>query len=488
MDLADELAKLDATAQAELVRAGDLSPVELVEAAIDRCERLNPILNAVIHPALERAREAAASRDLPDGRFRGVPFLMKDIGGEEAGQPLHAGLAVAKRAGYHAKENSYFTTKLMDAGLVSLGRTNTPELALLPTSESDAYGATRNPWNTEFSSGGSSGGASAAVAAGIVPAAHASDGGGSIRGPASMCSLVGLKPTRGRCSFGPGMGERWSGFSCEFVVSRTVRDSAALLDVLAGCMPGDPYSAPPPQASFASAVAARPRTLRVGVMRRAPRDIPVHPDMVEAVDRCAGRLQELGHHVEEAHPETLDDATLVIQYVTIVAANVARALDAWSEKLGLAIGPDDVEPLTWELATRGREQSAPQLLAALENVHRLGRELARWWEGGFDLLLSPTQAAPPVRIGTLGSTREEPLAGFLRSGPYGVYTLPFNLSGQPAISLPGGFTRGDDEWPKGLPLGVQLVAPYGDERTLLSVAKELEEVAPWADHRPPHFG
>ena len=261
--MADDLATLDAIAQAELVRRGELSSVELVEAAIDRCERLNPVLNAVIHPALERARDLAASKQLAATAFRGVPFLMKDIGGEEAGQPLHAGLSLAKRVGYRAKQSSWFTQKLVDAGLVSLGRTNTPELALLPTSEPEAYGPTRNPWNTEHSSGGSSGGASAAVAAGIVPAAHASDGGGSIRGPASMCSLVGLKPTRGRCSFGPGLGERWSGFSSEFVVSRTLRDSAALLDVVAGRMPGDPYAAPPPggelcvRAGGAAAGAAR---------------------------------------------------------------------------------------------------------------------------------------------------------------------------------------------------------------------------------------
>jgi amidase len=303
-----------------------------------------------------------------------------------------------------------------------------------------------------------------------------------------MCSLVGLKPTRGRCSFGPGLGERWSGLSCEFVVSRTVRDSAALLDVVAGRMPGDPYSAPAPVASFMSALDELPRVLRIGIMKTAPRDIAVHGDIADAVDRCAERLQSLGHQVEEAHPEPLDDPSLVIQYITVVATNVARALDAWGEKLGLTIGPDDVEPLTWELASRGREQSAPQLLAAIENVHRLGRGMATWWEDGFDLLLTPTQAHPPARIGTLGSTREEPLAGFLRSAPYGVFTLPFNLSGQPAISLPGGFTRGDDEWPAGLPLGVQLVARYGDERTLLSLSAQLEELVPWADQRPPHFG
>jgi amidase len=486
--MTDELARLDATDQAELVRSGQISPAELVDAAIDRLERRDPDLNAVIHPALELARERARSAALEHGAFRGVPILMKDIGGEEAGRPVHAGLAFAKRAGYTAPEDSYLTRRFKGAGLVSLGRTNPPELALLPTSEPEAYGPTRNPWHTDHSSGGSSGGASAAVAAGIVPVAHASDGGGSIRGPASMCSLVGLKPTRGRSSFGPALGERWSGFSCEFVVSRSVRDSAALLDVVAGPMPGDPYFAAPPERSFLSAPTDERGPLRIGFMTAAPRGIEVHPDIAAAVERCAQRLVDLGHSVDEAHPSALDDPETIVHYVTVVASNVARALDAWGEKVGATVTQDDVEPLTWELALRGRETTAPRFLATLESVHRFGRRLAAWWEGGFDLLLTPTQAMPPVRIGSLGSTREQPLAGFVRCAPYGVFTLPFNLSGQPAISLPGGFTRGDHGWPGGLPLGVQLVARYGCERTLLGVAAALEEIAPWADDVPPHFG
>jgi amidase len=486
--MADDLARLDAIDQAELVRSGQMSPAELVDAAIDRLERLDSGLNAVIHPALELARERARSADLEDGPFHGVPMLMKDIGGEEAGRPVHAGLGFAKRAGYTAPEDSYLTRRFKAAGLVSLGRTNTPELALLPTTEPEAYGPTRNPWNRDHSSGGSSGGASAAVAAGIVPVAHASDGGGSIRGPASMCSLVGLKPTRGRSSFGPGLGERWSGLSCEFVVSRTVRDSAALLDVVAGPMPGDPYFAAPPERSFYSATREERGPLRIGFRTAPPGGMALHPEIRKAVERCAQRLVDLGHRVEEAHPAALDDPETTIHYVTIVAGNVARALDAWAEKIGAPVTQDDAEPLTWELAERGRELPAPRFLATLEYVHRFGRRLAEWWEGGFDLLLTPTQAMPPVRIGTLGSTREQPLAGFLRCAPYGVFTLPYNLSGQPAISLPGGFTEGDDEWPRGLPLGVQLVARFGGERTLLGVAAALEEAAPWTDETPPQFG
>jgi amidase len=480
--MSNDLAALDATAQAELVRTGEASPTELVDAAIARLERLNPELNAVIHPALERARERARSADLPDGAFRGVPFLMKDIGGEEAGQPMHGGLAFAKQIGWKAVEDSYFTRKSVAAGLVSLGRTNTPELALLPTTEPEAYGPTRNPWNTDFSSGGSSGGASAAVAAGIVPAAHASDGGGSIRGPASMCSLVGLKPSRGRCSFGPGLGERWSGFSCEFVVSRSVRDSAALLDVLSGPMPGDPYFAPPPTIPFARAAVADPGRLRVGLMKVAPRGGELAPDALAAVERTARELEALGHDVQEAHPAALDDVAVVQAYVTVVMSNVARALDVWSEKGGREVEQGDVEALTWELAARGRAVTAPELLASIEFVHGFGRKLAEWWDSGFDLLLTPTQASPPPPIGTLYSTAEEPLRGFFLSSPYGVYTLPFNLSGQPAISVPSHRTE------EGLPVGSQLVAPYAREDLLLQAATQLERTNGWLDERPPLFG
>jgi amidase len=365
---------------------------------------------------------------------------------------------------------------------VSFGRTNTPELALLPTTEPEAFGPTRNPWSLDHSSGGSSGGSSAAVAAGLVPVAHASDGGGSIRGPASMCALVGLKPTRGRNSFGPGLGERWSGFSAEFVLTRSVRDSAALLDVTSGPMPGDPYYAAPPARPYAESWRDAPGSLRIGLMTVGPRGGDVARDSALAATQTAKALQALGHHVEESHPAALDDPGVVGAYVGVVCANVARALDAWGEKVGRAVGQDDVEPMTWELATRGRATTATQHLANLELVHAIGRRLAEWWEGGFDLLLTPTQAAPPPRIGTLTSTREEPLRPFLLSSPYGTYTLPFNLSGQPAISVPSHWTA------DGLPCGSQLVAPYGREDLLLQVAAQLEEAVGWLERRPPLFG
>lgn len=475
-----ELGVLDATAQADLVRRREVSPRELVDAAIARLEAVNPQLNAVIHTQLDEARARAADpASLPDGPFRGVPFLMKDIGGPEAGQPNHAGSRLLKEIGYRETVDGYLTTRVKQAGLVILGRTNTPELALLPTTEPEAYGPTRNPWNLEHSAGGSSGGAASAVAAGIVPFAHASDGGGSIRGPGSMCGLIGLKPTRGRCSFGPAMGERWSGFSNEFAMTRSVRDTAALLDALAGMSPGDPYTAPPPAQSFAESARRDPGKLRIGVLRSGLRGIELHPENLAAVDRTARALADLGHVVEESHPTALDDPEHVGHYVTIVASNTARAVQVWSERAGRELGENDMEPLTWALVGFGRSKTAPELLAAIEGVHRFGRQVAAWWESGFDLLLTATQSAPPPRIGEISSTPEEPLRAFMRAAPYGVCTLPFNLSGQPGISLPVHVTA------DGLPVGAQLVAKFAREDVLLAVSAQLEGAFEWSKRLPP---
>jgi len=477
--MSDELLDLDAIAQAECVRRGEVSPRELTDAAIARIERLNPTLNAVILPAYEAARERAAG-NLPDGPLRGVPFLMKDLGGPEAGRRYTAGMRCLKDANWTEKTNAYFVDKLLAAGMVILGRTNTPELGLMPTTEPEAWGATRNPWNPAHSPGGSSGGSAAAVAAGMVAAAHASDGGGSIRIPASMCGLVGLKPTRGRNSFGPGTGERWNGFSAEFVVSRTVRDSAALLDITSGPMPGDPYAAAPPATPYAQAIATPPGALRIGLLREAPRDrgIELHADCRAAADQTARALESLGHIVEEAHPEALDDPGAIMQFVGIVAASIARALDATAEKLGRALVPGDVEALTWAIAERGRTIRASEYIANVEYVHAYGRRLATWWEGGFDLLLTPGTGQPPPPLGHLRGTPEEPLLGFMRAAAYGAYTTAFNLSGQPAISVPAVWTADH------LPIGAQLVAANGREDLLLQVAAQLEEAMPWRDRRP----
>jgi amidase len=474
----DELATTDAVGQAALVRSRQVKPSELVEAAIRRIEAGNDRLNAVIHPAFERALDRARQLDAAHTDFDddsppllGVPFLMKDLGGQEAGAPFHMGIRALKNAAWVAPEDSYLVQRLRAAGVVSLGRTNTPELGLLPTTEPLAYGPTRNPWDLERSPGGSSGGASAAVAAGFVPAAHASDGGGSIRTPAAHTGLVGLKPTRGRSSFGPATGERWAGFSCELVVSRSVRDTAVFLDAIHGRMPGDPYSAEPP---------ARP--LRIGLMTTAPSSgIEVHPDCRDAVEAAAKTLAGLGHTVTLAHPEAIEDPNNIWHFVTVVGCNVARALETTADKIGRPVTRDDVEPLTWALAELAATLPAAKYIASIDAVHALGRRMAAWWEGGFDLLLTPTTAQPAPRIGELDAGADDPISGWTRSAPYGCFTSVFNQTGQPAISLPLHFGA------CGVPIGVQMVAAWGREDLLLRVAAQLEQAMPWRDRRPPGF-
>ena len=298
--MADELSLLDLVAQAELVRRGEMKPLELVDAAIARAERLNPELCAIVSAQFERARAAAVSPELPDGPFRGVPYLLKDLGAYLDGDPVYCGMAVLKKADWRERGESHFAGRLRRAGLISLGRTNSPELGLLPTTEPASFGPSHNPWETTHSPGGSSGGSAAAVAAGVVAAAHASDGGGSIRIPASHCGLVGLKPTRGRNSFGPGLGERWGGCSVEGFVTHTVRDTAALVDIVAGSEPGDPYAAAPPARPYAEEVGADPGRLRIGLMDRAPRDAELHPDCLAAVSAAGRLLASLGHDLEES--------------------------------------------------------------------------------------------------------------------------------------------------------------------------------------------
>ena len=485
----DELAWMDAVGQAALVRSRQVKPSELVEAAIRRIESGNDRLNAVILPAFDRALDRArqldaAHRDFDDDSppLVGVPFLMKDLGGQEAGAPFHMGIRGLKNAGWIAQDDSYLAQRLRAAGVVSLGRTNTPELGLLPITEPLAYGPTRNPWDLERSPGGSSGGASAAVAAGFVPAAHASDGGGSIRTPAAHTGLVGLKPTRGRSSFGPTLGERWSGFSCELVVSRTVRDTAVFLDVFHGRMPGDPYAAEPPSRPYVAQVGLPVRPLRIGWMTSSPgKSLEVHADCRNAVAAAAAALADLGHTLSESHPEAFDDAENIWHYAAVVGCNVARALDSTADKLGRPVLREDVEPLTWALAEMAATIPAAKYIASVEAVHRLGRRMASWWEGGFDLLLTPTTAQPAPKIGELDPGTDDPFAGWMKSAPFGCYTSPFNQTGQPAISLPLHVGA------SGIPVGVQLVAAYGREDLLLRIAAQLEQTHPWRGRRPPGY-
>jgi amidase len=377
--------------------------------------------------------------------------------------------------------DGYLAAKLRAAGLVLLGKTNTPELGLLPTTEPEAFGRTRNPWNAERSAGGSSGGSAAAVAAGMVPAAHASDGGGSIRIPASACGVVGLKPSRGRISRGPHEGEALGGIATDGPISRSVRDTALLLDVMAGAMPGDPYTAPAPLRPFATEVGADPGRLHVGVMNRAPGDrVPIDPECVAAVAAAARLLESLGHRVERSHPAALDRADeMTLQFLAIWATRAATALAALSQRTGKQIGEADVEAATWALAEYGRVRSAVEIASALASMHAYGRSLAEWWAQGFQILLTPTLAQPPTLLGEFDAAPGDPLRGLRRSTTFSVFTAHFNMSGQPAISLPLHAGAG------GLPIGVQLVAAYGREDLLIRVASQLEQAQPWSSRRPP---
>lgn len=477
--MTDDLSLLDATAQAELVRRGDASPAELVDAAVARIEALNPQLNAVIHERFEAARTDAAG-DLPDGPFRGVPTLFKDLMCAMEGEPYHEGLRPLKEAGYRAPATDNLARRLLASGLVCVGRTNTPEIGLVPTTEPPAYGPTRNPWDTSRTTGGSSGGSAAAVASGMVPVAHGNDGGGSIRIPASCCGLVGLKPSRGRSSLGPRVGQISSPLPVENLIARSVRDVATALDVISVPFPGDPVIAPALPRPARDEVGADPGRLRIGLLTTNPLDTgPVHADCVAAAEDAARALEELGHAVEPAFPAALANPELVMQFGVAWFAGAAAGLDAFGAAIGRAITADDVEPLTWAMAEAGRAVTSGQYLAAVASMERFGRDVAAWWDSGFDLLLTPTLAEPPVPLGTFASPPDEPLAGFLRAGAFTPFTPPFNATGQPAVSLPW------RENADGLPIGVHLVAAYGREDVLVRVASQVEAAHPWASRRPP---
>jgi amidase len=471
---------LDATAQAELVRDGEVAPRELVEAAIERVEALNGELNAVIHPLFEKALAGEPA----DGPFRGVPMLVKDLVAHTAGDPFHEGIRLLREIGWTEPDDSWLARRFREAGFVFVGKTNTPELGILPTTEPEAYGPTRNPWDTSRSTGGSSGGSAAAVAAGMVSIAHANDGGGSIRIPASACGLVGLKPSRGRVSLAPDFGDFMSGLGTELVVCRSVRDAAAVLEWVSDPPPGEPYVAPARRRPYSEELGVDPGHLRIGLMTAVPGgQFETHPDCVAAAREAARLLESLGHGVEESHPPSLDDPEDIANFLIRWTGGVAFSLAWWERRIGRSIGPQDVEPCTWALAEQGRSRSAADYLRAIEHAQLTTRRAAQWWADGFDLLLTPTMAMPPMPIGEMGSGRDDddPMLPILRATPYAIFTAGCNVTGQPAISLP---LHWSDE---GLPIGIQLVAAYGREDLLLQVASQLEEAQPWADRRPPVF-
>jgi amidase len=474
----DDLARIDAVGQAELVRKGRVSSRELVEAAIERIERANPKLNCVVTPLYEQARENAAG-ELPRGPFRGVPFLLKDLLASYAGVPMTEGSRLL--SGFVPEQDSELVRRLKASGLVIVGKTNTPEFGILGTTEPEFLGPTRNPWDPERSAGGSSGGSAAAVAAGLVPMAHANDGGGSIRIPASCCGVFGLKPTRARNPLGPRHGDLSSGLIVEHAVTRSVRDSAALLDATAGPDLGDPYRAPPPDESYLSQVGKEPGQLRVAFSVDPPmmRSI-AHQDCVAAVKDAAALCEELGHHVEEARPP-LDPEQLGDAFDVVWTGGISTAIEGWSRRLGRSVTRDDVEALTWAVDEHGRAWKATDYLLAIAELQRASRAIAVWHQS-YDLWLTPTVSSPPPPLGRFDSIPEDPLRGYERDAEFCPFTPVQNFSGQPAMSVPLWWNESE------LPVGVQFAARFGDESTLFRLAGQLEQARPWAERRPPISG
>lgn len=472
----NDLTWLDASAQADLVRSGQVSPAELVDAAIQRITRVNPILNAVIHERFDKARAEAAG-PLPQGPFRGVPLLLKDLGARSQGDPHHNGMRALKEAGWVEDHDQFLVTRFRRAGFVIVGRTNVPELGSTITTEPLAYGPARSPWDTGRSTGGSSGGSGAAVAAGLVPVAHGNDGGGSIRIPASECGLVGLKPNRARVSQGPDVGEAWMGGTIDGVLTRTVRDTAAVLDCLAGAEPGDPFPAPPLPGPLSAEVGADPGSLRVGLLDHPLMgDIPPDRECQAAVAAAGRLLEHLGHKVEVGYPAAVGDEEFQPHFVNIVAAATAADVDAWGRLIGRAIGDEELEHDNAAFAGLGRALSANQYLASVAWLHGYQRRMARWWsDDGYDLLVTPVINGTPPPLGWLSDPEE----GMTRVIGTLQYTAQFNITGQPAISLPLAWST------EGLPIGVQLVAAFGREDLLVRVASQLESAQPWTDRHPP---
>ena len=469
-----EYVNYDGLGLAELVRTREVAATEILEAAIARIERLNPTLNAVVTKVYDAARAEAQALDA-DAPFAGVPFLLKDLGGAQAGVPLSAGSRFFAHAA--APADAEIVKRHKRAGLMILGRTNTPEFGLSATTEPVLFGPTRNPWDPTRTAGGSSGGSAAAVAVRMVPLAHASDGGGSIRIPAACCGLFGLKTTRNRNTLAPYAGESLAGCSVEHVVSRSVRDSAAALDATAGPAPGDPYFAAPPARPFLAEVGAPPDRLRIALTTKAFGGAPAHPDCVAATEAAARLCEELGHIVEEAAP-AFDVEGLDANYNRIFAVGATANIQLRARAIGKELNSEAFERVTWAMVEMGRSISAPDYVMMVNRLHGISREIAAFFET-YDALLTPSLAEPPVELGVLDMMSDDLAAYTERLWRFTPFTYPFNVTGQPAMSVPLSWNAA------GLPIGVHFVGRYGDEATLFRLAAQLEQARPWADRRPP---
>ena len=475
MTLADETRWLDAIDQAALVAAGEVNPLELMEAAIERIENDDASLNAVPIRWFDEARDHAANLP-PGGPLRGVPFLVKDLGLQMLGHPLTEGNAALARELPRSEFNAKLLDRYIESGLVIAGRTASSELGTMPVTETDAYGATRNPWDLDRTPGGSSGGAAAAVARGLVPIAHGSDGGGSIRIPAACCGLFGLKPSQGRITMEPDRSEAAPGV--DHVLTRSVRDSAVALDATHGPGVGDLIRAPAPRRRFIDEVGTDPGRLRIGLLDRHPHGGHADDEVIAATVDAAGLLESLGHHVEQSHPSGFDDAEAPALYGMLRAPAIAHAVDRIGERVGHPLRDDELQGTNRIQAELGRAVTAVQMVEAEEATTRLRRDTQRWWSDGWDLLLTPTLAELPLRIGTIDANAEDPMQSLFRAGAFVPFTPLFNTTGQPAVSIPLYWTD------QGIPVGVQLVAAYGREDLLLQVSAQLEEARPWAHRRP----
>jgi amidase len=485
----------DALGLAELVRKKKVKPSELCEEAIRRIEKLNPALNAVVTPMYDYARKTAAG-PLPKGPFAGVPFLIKDLLCSFAGVPLTSGCRAYRN--YIPDFDSELVTRYKKSGCVILGKTNTPEFGLVAYTEPELFGPTRNPWNTDHTPGGSSGGSAAAIAAGIVPMAGGGDGGGSIRIPASNCGLFGLKPTRGRTPTGPEYGELWQGAALEHVITRSVRDSAAMLDAIQGADPGAPYVIKPPARPYLKELGQKTGKLKIALCTHSPIGTAVHPECVKAAKDAAALLVKMGHVVEEAAPD-VDGKALAVSYITLYFGEVAADIDKIKDLTGRKASRSDIEPVTWTLGLLGRSFTAADFVKAIRLWDAAARAMGRFFQK-YDLYLTPTVAQPPVKIGelkpkpyeraamavvnTLGLGSVLKASGMVDAlAEASLSVTPFtqlvNMTGLPAMSVPLHWT------PEGLPVGVQFIARFGDEAALFRLAAQLEKAKPWFKKRPP---
>jgi len=465
--------RYDAMGLAELVRKGEVTPLELLETAIARAEQVNPALNAIVIRHYDLAREAIG-RGLPDGPLKGVPFLLKDLYMSMAGTVTSNGSRLFRNA--VADHDSTLVERYRKAGLVIFGKTASPEFGNTATTESALYGATRNPWNPAFTSGGSSGGSAVAIAAGVLPAANASDGGGSIRIPAANCGLFGLKPTRARVPMGPGRFETAGGTSVVHAITRSVRDSALLLDISRGMAPYEPYTAPPVARDYLLEAATAPGKLKVGLVRESSIGTPVHPDCLAAVDTAAALCADLGHHVEETRLR-FDVQGYYQASQVLSATGTAAIVHAREKELGRTAAADELEPIVRDSVAKASAFSAEDYHRARKAYQDAGAAMAQMMRE-YDVLLMPTQGTPPARLGAMSLSNPDETEYVATATQASVFTMLFNASGQPAMSVPL-YWNADN-----LPIGVQFVGAFGDEATLFRLAGQLEQARPWFDRLP----